>query len=86
MTAVNEELKTHPELVNQDPYGRGWVYRMKPTGAPVGLLTAAEYAPLAVSTGHWAGSGGAPQRPRNFGGRLARNAPIPSALSSVAKV
>jgi glycine cleavage system H protein len=22
---VNEELQDHPELVNQDPYGKGWI-------------------------------------------------------------
>ena len=22
---VNEELQDHPELLNQDPYGRGWI-------------------------------------------------------------
>lgn len=28
---VNPELEEHPELVNQDPYGKGWIIRIKPT-------------------------------------------------------
>ncbi len=27
----NEALADHPELVNQDPYGEGWIIKMKPT-------------------------------------------------------
>ena len=30
---VNPELEEHPELVNQDPYGKGWLVRIKPTDA-----------------------------------------------------
>ena len=29
VTAVNEELGDHPELVNEDPFGKGWILRMK---------------------------------------------------------
>lgn len=28
---INPELEEHPELVNQDPYGKGWLIRIKPT-------------------------------------------------------
>lgn len=28
---VNPELEEHPELVNKDPYGAGWIIRIKPT-------------------------------------------------------
>ena len=28
---VNPELEEHPELVNKDPYGAGWIVRIKPT-------------------------------------------------------
>jgi glycine cleavage system H protein len=28
---VNEELKANPALVNDDPYGKGWIVRLKPT-------------------------------------------------------
>lgn len=30
---VNPELEEHPELVNKDPYGEGWIIRIKPTDA-----------------------------------------------------
>lgn len=29
VTDFNEELETQPELVNQDPYGRGWIIKMQ---------------------------------------------------------
>ena len=29
VTAVNEDLKDHPEYVNQDPYGKGWVIKLR---------------------------------------------------------
>jgi glycine cleavage system H protein len=28
----NPDLRTHPELVNQDPYGKGWLFRLRATG------------------------------------------------------
>jgi glycine cleavage system H protein len=28
VVAVNEELEDAPELINQDPYGKGWLVRM----------------------------------------------------------
>ncbi|MDY7079943.1 MAG: glycine cleavage system protein GcvH [Chloroflexota bacterium] len=31
ITAVNEELDETPELVNQDPYGAGWMIRLIPS-------------------------------------------------------
>lgn len=30
ITAINEELLDHPELVNTDPYGQGWLFKMSP--------------------------------------------------------
>jgi len=44
--AGNETLATQPELINQDPYGQGWILRLKPTGDPgsADLQDAAEYA------------------------------------------
>ncbi|HUK57048.1 MAG TPA: glycine cleavage system protein GcvH [Nitrospiria bacterium] len=27
--AVNEDLKEKPELVNQDPYGKGWIVKIR---------------------------------------------------------
>src|SRR3990167_6567640 len=29
--AVNAQLESRPELINQDPYGNGWICRMKPS-------------------------------------------------------
>jgi len=26
---VNKELHEHPELINQDPYDRGWIFKLK---------------------------------------------------------
>ncbi len=31
VVAVNEELEAAPELVNQDPYGDGWMVRLDPS-------------------------------------------------------
>src|ERR1043165_9180590 len=27
---INEEVVSNPEIVNQDPYGAGWLFRIKP--------------------------------------------------------
>ena len=29
VSAVNDELKDHPEYVNQDPYGKGWIVKLR---------------------------------------------------------
>jgi glycine cleavage system H protein len=29
ITAINEELEDSPEIVNEDPYGKGWFVRIK---------------------------------------------------------
>jgi glycine cleavage system H protein len=46
---VNGELGQKPEIVNQDPYGKGWIMRLRPNGAASAgdLLDAAAYAALA---------------------------------------
>ena len=43
---VNEELSRTPELVNQDPYGKGWMFKVKMSDLPeLGeLLTPNDYA------------------------------------------
>ena len=49
IVAVNEALEDAPELINQDPYGRGWLVEVRPTQWPLaGLLDAEQY--LAVMT------------------------------------
>ena len=32
VVAVNEDLSDDPEKVNADPYGAGWIVRLKPSG------------------------------------------------------
>jgi glycine cleavage system H protein len=45
VTEVNESLQDDPEKVNNDPYGDGWMVRIKMSnpGEVDGLLSAAEY-------------------------------------------
>ncbi|HEX8144335.1 MAG TPA: glycine cleavage system protein GcvH [Pyrinomonadaceae bacterium] len=45
VTEVNESLQDDPEKVNNDPYGEGWMVRirMSNAGEVDGLLSAAEY-------------------------------------------
>jgi glycine cleavage system H protein len=42
----NEDLENTPELINTDPYGAGWIMRIRPAGATHDLLDAAAYAAL----------------------------------------
>lgn len=32
VTAGNPKLASEPELINRDPYGEGWIMRLKPAG------------------------------------------------------
>lgn len=43
---VNEALTDAPEIINQDPYGKGWLFRMSATDSLDGLLDAAAYEKL----------------------------------------
>ena len=45
VVGVNPDLTAQPELVNTDPYGAGWLVRLKPAdlGALTSLLDAAAY-------------------------------------------
>jgi glycine cleavage system H protein len=45
VVAVNTELAARPELVNQDPSGKGWFARVRPSSAnPLsGLVSEADY-------------------------------------------
>jgi glycine cleavage system H protein len=44
--AANAALATHPELLNQDPYGAGWLFRVQRNspGESGTLMSAADYA------------------------------------------
>ncbi|AOE48889.1 glycine cleavage system protein GcvH [Kangiella sediminilitoris] len=46
ITEVNEELEDSPELINSDPYGDGWMFKMKlaDAGDLEKLLSAEDYA------------------------------------------
>ena len=49
VTEVNPEIDEDPGLVNSDPYGAGWLFKIKLDAGdqlPPGLLSAAEYATL----------------------------------------
>ncbi|MBN1510796.1 MAG: glycine cleavage system protein GcvH [Phycisphaerae bacterium] len=45
VTAVNTELADHPEWVNQDAYGKGWMVRVElgSAGVPANLMDAEAY-------------------------------------------
>ncbi len=45
VVAVNEALSATPELINQDPYGKGWILRLKVADAAAlaALMDAAQY-------------------------------------------
>ncbi|MEK7714902.1 MAG: hypothetical protein AAB387_05555 [candidate division NC10 bacterium] len=51
---ANSELPNKPELVNQDPYGRGWMIVIAPSskGEWEALLTAAQYEEFLAQGGH----------------------------------
>lgn len=40
---VNKDLLTTPEVVNSDPYGKGWLVRIRIEKPPAGLLSADQY-------------------------------------------
>jgi glycine cleavage system H protein len=40
---TNPELEAHSELMNTDPYGAGWVVKIRIEGEPPDLLSAEEY-------------------------------------------
>lgn len=46
ITAVNPDLDKAPELINQDPYGAGWIAEIEISESPEELLTSAEYETL----------------------------------------
>ncbi len=48
VTLVNEALASQPELINEDPYGAGWLYEVavSAAGSDDGLMDAAAYSAL----------------------------------------
>ncbi|MGE4299692.1 MAG: glycine cleavage system protein GcvH [Desulfovibrionaceae bacterium] len=49
---VNTELDDAPELVNQAPYGEGWMIRVKLSAQPEDLMTASAYEAMLDSEDH----------------------------------
>jgi glycine cleavage system H protein len=53
VTEVNAEIDENPGLVNTDPYGAGWLFKVALADTsgelPPGLLSASEYAELTKS-------------------------------------
>jgi len=52
--AINEALEEQPELVNSDPFGEGWFFKLRPLDAPQleELLTAADYIEQCEAEAH----------------------------------
>ena len=51
---INRELEQSPQIVNQEPYGRGWMLVVTPSNAAEfdQLLTAEQYAQFLAEGGH----------------------------------
>jgi len=43
VVAINESLEAHPEVLNSDPYGAGWLAEIEVSAQPEGLLSADGY-------------------------------------------
>lgn len=54
VTKINADLKDHPEVVNSDPYGKGWivVIDLANPGEVDQLMTAAQYEAFLASQKH----------------------------------
>jgi len=53
VAAVNDNLTAHPELVNSDPYGEGWILKVDLAGAPPSdLMDEAAYKQAADAGNH----------------------------------
>jgi glycine cleavage system H protein len=53
VVATNEQLSHAPELVNRDPYGSGWMMRLRPSASQVEsgeLLSAQDYEAVAAES------------------------------------
>jgi glycine cleavage system H protein len=50
---INEALLDNPQLVNEDPYGKGWLFRIRPFENEFReLLTADQYTKQVASEAH----------------------------------
>ena len=46
VAAVNTDLAADAGVINQDPYGKGWIIKVKVSGSQEGLMDAAGYKAL----------------------------------------
>ncbi|HEX4060292.1 MAG TPA: glycine cleavage system protein GcvH [Streptosporangiaceae bacterium] len=46
VTEVNSEVEEDPGQVNTDPYGTGWLFKVRMSGTPSDLLSPEEYSAL----------------------------------------
>ncbi len=46
VTAVNDAVGSAPELVNDDAYGEGWLFKVKVSAPAKDLLTAEQYSAI----------------------------------------
>ncbi len=50
---INEALIENPQLVNEDPYGKGWLFRIRPFETELkGLLSSDQYTKQVASEAH----------------------------------
>jgi glycine cleavage system H protein len=50
---INEQLLDNPQLINEDPYGKGWLFRLRPFENEIKqLLTPEEYSKQVASEAH----------------------------------
>ena len=50
---INEQLLENPQLINEDPYGKGWLIRLRPFDNDFSqLLTAEQYTKVVASEAH----------------------------------
>jgi glycine cleavage system H protein len=50
---INESLLENPQLINEDPYGKGWLMRIRPFENDLGqLLSADQYSKVVASEAH----------------------------------
>lgn len=50
---INQSVIENPQLINEDPYGRGWLFRVRPAEqTSLELLNPKEYSKVVASEAH----------------------------------
>ena len=55
ITEVNKDLSSHPEYINQDTYGKGWIIKIELTSDPnqnKDLVSSDEYSKFVLAEAH----------------------------------